>query len=384
MKTTKRIVTLFSAIVILVSGFAFLGSVAENSSALQPAAYAQEEENAAPAISVSCEKLSVTVRKKVQMTAQVSNVSEQPRIVWESSDENIATVDQNGLVKGVKAGRAIITATAVVDGEVLQDGYAIKVVTKSNFIKSFLVDNQVLSYKYSYVDDYYYTNDKYCWQSNLGFSRLYDIFAPYFLMEYDYNRVFFEYQGKEFMIQLWKGQYGMVFYGGEIGIYHRKLNDKENNAFTFYKCADEEFWPQIEMTLYRENLEGEYIKEFTRDYDKYWWCTGFKDGHLRDVEPADELRITARMTLIDAEMTSLFVQGLIDCGFEQVESKEEIGLDQFYTDGTDVYLTWQNISEAENTMPVKTLGFLFGANILGIFLFILMLMGMGGLIFFII
>ncbi len=329
-------------------------------------------EETKPEITISSEHLSVTQGRKIELTATVTGVSAQPEIRWTSSDEKVATVNEKGVVRGIKAGKTIITASAVVEGEEISAQYALNVVTSTNFIKDFLENRQVLSYQYSYEDDYYYTNDKEAWQYNFGYGPIYDIAAPYVLLEYDYVRVFFEYQNKDWMIQLWKGQYGLVFYGSEVGVYNKEHTDKEDNIFTFYKCPPEEDWMKMEMTLYHENLNGEYEREFTRPYDTYWWCTGFKDGHLRVEEPADELRMISRLTLKDEEMTKLFTQGLKDCGFTQTRDKDAIGTDMFYVEGSDVYINWQNINEAENTMPIKVgVGFVTAANIISLLLAIL-------------
>ena len=301
---------------------------------------------------------SLTVKKwdTVQMTARVSDVEAQPQIFWESSDKNIATVDKNGLVKGVNIGKATITATAYAGGEKLTGEFVISVITDNNFLKDYLKDNQVLSYQYSYIDDYYYTNDKEAWQYNFGFGKVYDIVSPYILLEYDYIRVFFTYEDKDWMLQMWKGQYGMIFYGGEIGIYNRAHSDDGVNDWTMYECPSDDDWLKMELTMWHEELDGSWTREFTREYDEYWWCTGFKNGHLRVQEPADELRLTGRITFKDAEMTQIVVKGLEECGFKHSKSKENIGLDQIYVDGNDVHFCWQNISEAESTMAIKVVG----------------------------
>lgn len=311
------------------------------------------EEIVKPEITISSDHISVTKGKKIHLKATVTGVEETPVITWTSSDEKIATVDANGEVKGLAAGKTIITASATIGEETISADYALNVVTSSNFIKDFLESRQVLSYQYSYIDDYYYTNDKEAWQYNFGYGPVYDLAAPYILLEYDYVRVFFEYEDKDWMIQLWKGQYGLIFYGSEIGIYNKPHNDKKNNVFTFYSCPPEEDWVKMEMTLYHQKLDGTFEREFTRPYDTYWWCTGFKDGHLRIEEPADELRVVSRLTLKSEEMTQLFAQGLLDCEFKQVNSKEEVTNDTFYVEGSDIYLQWQDINEAENTMPIK-------------------------------
>lgn len=331
-------------------------------------------------LTISAEDFNVKVRGNLQLSAKVSGVEVQPQISWSSSNEDVATVSSSGEVKGKSVGRAFITAKAVVAGKQTQAVYAVNVVTSDNVIKNFLLKNQVLSYQYSYVDDYYYTNDKDCWQDNFGFTRIYDIASPYIALEYDYTRVFFEYDNQEFMVQLWKGQYGYIFYGGEIGIYHKDADDRETGYFTYFNTADQKYWPKMEMTLYHQQINGEWSREFTRDYDYYWWCTGFKPGHLRQVEPADELRLVARITFIDKEMATLFTNGLKDCGFVQVDSKDNLGLDQFYQKGRDVFLTWQNISEAESTMGIKfAAGSLFAINFVTFLIATLFSMGLGSL-----
>ncbi len=343
------------------------------------------EEIVTPAISISSDHLSVTKGRKIQLAATVTGVDKTPEITWTSSDEKIATVDKNGKVKGKEAGKAVITASATVNDKKISADYALNVVTSSNFVKDLLENQQILSYQYSYIDDYYYTNDKEAWQYDFGYGPIYDIVAPYILLEYDYVRVFFEYEGKDWMIQLWKGQYGLIFYGSEIGIYNKPHSDKEDNIFTFYSCPPTEDWVKMEMTLYHQELDGSWTREFTRPYDTYWWCTGFKDGHLRIEEPADELRMVGRLTLKSEEMTELFAKGLLECKFKQVDSKEKVKNDTFYVDGSDIYLQWQDINEAENTMPIKVgVGFIWATNIISFILSILSLfsiLGLGAIFF---
>lgn len=344
-KTVTKITALFFAFMFLLSSLATAVYAADET--------AGTDEGAGHALVLTSESLSVTKGKTIQITAKVTNVETQPQILWASSDTSVATVDENGTVKGISAGKAIISATAQVDGEKLYGEFAINVVTSSNFLKDLLEGQQILSYQYSYVDDYYYTNDKEAWQYNFGFGKIYDFASPYLLLEYDYIRVFFTYAGKDWMLQMWKGQYGMIFYGGEIGIYNREHVDDGMSEWTFFNCPAEEDWLDMEMTLWHQEIDGTWTREFTREYDKYWWCTGFKNGHLRQEEPADELRLEGRITFKDAEMTNLVAEGLKECGFKVADSKDDIGLDEFYVDGNDISFVWQNISEAESTMFIK-------------------------------
>ena len=347
MKTTKKTVRFIALVLVLimVASVSPLSAAALNKSV--PA------ESAGHTLVMQSDHLTVARKKTIQMTATVTNVEEQPIIYWASSDESIATVDHNGVVKGVSVGVVTIAAATVVDGEVLSGEFTINVVRQNNFLRNLLEDKQVLSYQYSYVDDYYYTNDKDAWQYNFGFGKIYDFVSPYILLEYDYIRVFFTYENKDWMLQMWKGQYGLVFYGGEVGIYTKEHSDKGIDEWTFFNCPAEEDWINMEMTLWHEDINGNWNREFTREYDKYWWCTGFKNGHLRQEEPADELRLTGRMTFKDAEMTKLVADGLAECGLVKAGSKNAMGVDSIYVDGNDIHFSWQNISEAESTMLIK-------------------------------
>ncbi len=305
--------------------------------------------------------LSVARRRKIQMTATVTNVEVQPQIIWSSSDDSIATVDSDGVVKGINVGKAVIFARAEVDGEVLTGEFAINVTKNNSLLKNILEDYQVLSYQYSYVDDFYYTNDKEAWQHNFGFGKIYDFVSPYLLLEYDYVRVFFTYEDKDWMLQMWKGQYGLVFYGGEIGIYNRPHSEEGIDAWTMFNCPEEEDWLKMEMTLWHEDMQGNWKREFTRAYDYYWWCTGFKNGHLRNVEPADELRLTGRITFKDAEMAALVADGFAECGLTLSQTKDGMGVDSFFVDGSDIHFSWQNVSEAESTVLIKVAAGVIGS-----------------------
>ena len=316
-----------------------------------------EEPVAEPTVSITASCIEVEILKMIQLTAETSGFSGTPTLTWSSSDKSLATVDQNGKVKGRKAGRVTITVTAT-DGAVsAQDSMDIYVISLQSSLMLLLQKIQILGYKYHYQDDYYYVNDPQCWQRGFGFARFYDLIAPYILLEYDYVRVFFTYQNKDYMIQLWKGQYGLVFHGCEQGIYYKDHSDRQDGVFTFYKTMNPNEWPQMEMTLYHDqNGDGNYEREFTREKDTHWWCSGFKFGHLRKEEPASELRQEGTIYFQQEEMAKLFADGLKICGFGEAADQASMRLDEYSLNGSTVSFRWQNINDAETTMPIKLVG----------------------------
>lgn len=66
------------------------------------------------AVTVSPATAEVEVEKTTPLTATVTG-TETKTVTWKSLDETVATVDSSGLVKGLKAGTATITATSTVD-----------------------------------------------------------------------------------------------------------------------------------------------------------------------------------------------------------------------------------------------------------------------------
>ena len=113
----------------------------------------------APEIVVSGSAMSIRILETTQLKAELKGTTEAPEIKWESSDEEVATVNSKGKVTGRGVGRAMITAYAEIGGKRIEGKYNINVTTGRNLLKSFLEKNAVLSYQYSYVDDYYYAND---------------------------------------------------------------------------------------------------------------------------------------------------------------------------------------------------------------------------------
>ena len=201
--------------------------------------------------------------------------------------------------------------------------------TNANSTPQSIIDNAVLfdqgfmSYKFNPDGNFYYTNDD-PWQRALGFTEAYDIAAPFVSMYLDTIRCKFRYDNKDWMIQFWKGQYGYVFVGAEIGVYTKPTS----RTAEFYDCASDEDSLYMSMTCYRN---GEEI--FTRDYSRYWWCTGFVPGTLKSFSDRSELMVKCRITVKDYKMLLAFTGALKENGF--------IDGEDFRTSGLDVFFTWQ-------------------------------------------
>ena len=72
-------------------------------------------------------------------------------------------------------------------------------------------------------------------QRKFGYTYGYDASALLMGMAIDCEPIFFKYGGKTWMIELWKGQYGLMT-GCEIGIYNRSPSE---DASPVYKLLDQ-------------------------------------------------------------------------------------------------------------------------------------------------
>lgn len=206
--------------------------------------------------------------------------------------------------------------------------------------------DQLLGYRKS-SEGYYYTDDKDCWQKGAGYSEIYDNSAPIAAMYIDQIRIRFTYGDKDWMVQFWKGQYGYLFVGAEIGLYTAPKGTYTGAVgdVNHYNCADQSDWLYMQLDCYfDQNGDGHYVKIFTRPYAKYWWPTGFVKGQLtKYTKPRTELKVKGRITFKSPEMANLFTNGLGICGFGRAGGANALADDTYYQSGADVWVLWSTI-----------------------------------------
>lgn len=150
------------------------------------------------------------------------------------------------------------------------------------------------------------------WQRKYGYCRLYDEAAAALGMILDSEPVRFEYGGKRWLIQFWKGQYHLST-GCEVGVYYTEEPDliiPQLFRGTFYQCADNKNRLDLVFTLYKNGRELFYRN------GKHWWLTGFRPGEFSETW---ELTMRVRINLKDAAMCRSFVRGLKKIGYRDQE-----------------------------------------------------------------
>lgn len=153
------------------------------------------------------------------------------------------------------------------------------------------------------------------WQRKFGYCRLYDEACAAFSMIIDCEPIYFEYNDRKWLIEFWKGQYGMTT-GCEVGIYYTKgpaLNIPGIFNGTFYKAVKDEDRINMSFAL-RKN--GNLLLTRTA---YHWWITAFKLGEFTW---PDELSMDIIIDLYDTRMAYAFAEALMKSGY----TDEEFGL----------------------------------------------------------
>lgn len=116
-------------------------------------------------------------------------------------------------------------------------------------------------------------------QKLFGYTTFYDLSAPYFNMIFDYETIYFNYNSRTWLIELWKGQYG-INTGCELGIYYTdKIIPPDEYDSTLFKAADTKDMLDITLHLNKHcKKEGKRLVELGHMHDRHWWLTIFKMG----------------------------------------------------------------------------------------------------------
>lgn len=139
------------------------------------------------------------------------------------------------------------------------------------------------------------------WQRKGGYEALYDKAAPSLNMILDAWPVYFEYKGCTWLIEFWKGQYG-INTGGEVGVYRtREIVPPFFYPVTHFDAVEDVEMPEIYCTLERKENTIYCLQQ------KHWWLTGFRMGLWS--RPKD-LRMMSTITFQDVGQAEAFYEGL--------------------------------------------------------------------------
>ena len=116
-------------------------------------------------------------------------------------------------------------------------------------------------------------------QKIFGYTTFFDQSAPYFNMIFDYETIYFDHNARTWLIEMWKGQYG-INTGCELGVYYadKIVSPEEYDTTHFQSVADKDML-FISLHLKRlSSLKQIFPEEIGRQQSHHWWMTMFKMG----------------------------------------------------------------------------------------------------------
>ena len=159
-----------------------------------------------------------------------------------------------------------------------------------------------------------------CWFRHLGFAVIYDEIANLLpIYRYITRRYYFDYNGLEWLIQAWKGNYVFVVNGAEVGIYNRVPGEELG---TFYNCSEKEYTMTLKVSCGDELLVNLAPTQ-------HWWINGFKlNGKVYE---ATDLDVEYTIEMPDMEMVRAFA--------EAIENEEHHDT-EYSINGTTITVRW--------------------------------------------
>ncbi len=156
-------------------------------------------------------------------------------------------------------------------------------------------------------------------QRKFGFNLAYDAGANLVFMNIEEVRTYFTYAGKDWLVEMWKGEYELVTVGGEVGIYCRENKSGQapsNPQIYHYDAVENKDALYMTMDVWQCDSKGER-KVISMPRMKYWWVAAFKQGTLEKHSRREDLVLVTTIEFKDAGMLNAFVESFEKKPFTQ-------------------------------------------------------------------
>lgn len=171
-------------------------------------------------------------------------------------------------------------------------------------------------YEFDETQGIFYSS-KDAWQRKYGYCRMYDNMLAATGMILHCEPIYFTYNNKEWLVQLWKGQYDLTM-GCEMGLYvtnGQVINIPNKFNGKLYKAVPDEEMVDMKFILKKNG------QELFKRMDKHWWLTGFRVGEY--VEPED-LTMEVSLRFKDKPFCDAFVNELDKLGYEYIQRDSRV------------------------------------------------------------
>ena len=165
--------------------------------------------------------------------------------------------------------------------------------------------------------------------------------SPPIQLVYGTVRVKFQYDDQNWLIQMWKGRYGLVMLGGEIGVL-KKPAVPLSKYYTPVLPSEE---LTMSMKVYQHNfLRNETKYLFTRQTETTWWYNGFMPGSFYEYNNKKEIIMVGAITFPDQEMLRAFEASFAEIGFKK-GTPDQKHPETYAVSGNTLTFSWQYIDQ---------------------------------------
>lgn len=143
------------------------------------------------------------------------------------------------------------------------------------------------------------------WQRQFGYGTVYDRASVYFNMALHTLPIYFDYEGRTWLIQVWKGQYGICT-GCELGLYHaNELVDESRRKDAIFQAVDNDEMMDLSAEFWRQGIRIASLNQ------RHWWLTAFDVGTF---SRPSELSLDISIRFPNHEMKDTFYFSLLKQG----------------------------------------------------------------------
>lgn len=192
-------------------------------------------------------------------------------------------------------------------------------------------------------------------QRRFGFNKAYDNLAGLANFYLDTIRVYFTYNGRDWLIELWKGEYAMASVGCEIGYYYNdRPSSDENGRLDWsvaerkhFKCVSDEdaMYTSMELWQYVKSTDAEPVQRINFGRRLCWWAADFENGVLENHRDRTDLIMRGSIEFPTNEMRDLFIEGLEERGFKEGSTSSYNTTERYSVNGKKVTVMWRYFDE---------------------------------------
>lgn len=192
-------------------------------------------------------------------------------------------------------------------------------------------------------------------QRKFGFNAAYDWGSKFVNFYLSTIRAYFTCEDangvqKDWLIELWKGEYAMATVGCEVGFYY---TDHDSNYLNLdpekriYKSVEDADAMQVSMQLYQYKKSSDTSAVQMIDYGKRncWWAADFETGVLEKHRDQTTLAMIATIDFPNDTMLDLFCEQLDKKGFKEGSISSYKNVERYSVSGRTVKICWKNFSE---------------------------------------